>query len=1165
MFQITGMTLGLYKTLFWLAQVPGNQFRPVSPVDTALAISGPRFWVAWFAGVVLAFAIQLVLTNLGVAVGLTALGRQSDSDSGSHSGNHSGNHEVGTLGGTMRKIGVALGLATLVSVTVSLGIACYMAVKLTLLYGNVFLGAVTGLVIWATYWLLLVWVSSTTVGSTLGSLGSIFGSLVNTATSGLQAILGTATAAMGAKTVSNQVVATAEAAAAAVRREIGSAIDPTSIRENIEDYLEDLKPPELDLSKIRGEFEKLLNNPELKAIAGSGDLGNIDRQKFVDLVSSRTDLSKRDMNRIVDQLESVWRQVVGQQAPQQDRIGELIDYLKSVQPGQVNTEQLNQKLDQLRAEMQASRQKEQQPQGQQDQTDKPGWIQQTLQQGLNGLLATVMGRADLSHLDVEKILGVLSTAKDNFSTAKDKVTEQATKLAGQAGITTSVLPHNTIRADVENYLLNTYSWQMSRDKVAQEFKDVIYDPEADPGLVKRQVEQISKSDFVEILQQRGIFTQTKIKEIADQLEGTRQEVLATVTAIEEQEVATDLRRRVERYLLSTSKAELTPEGIGRNFKRLLEDPEADHETLSNRFAQFDRETLKQMLRQRLDVTPEEAEQIINQLETTRDRVLQESLAVGEQAKQQAETLWLNVESYLRNTGKDELNPQGIKRDLQTLLDDPQAGLGAIRARLSRFDRDTLVQLLSQRQDLSEEQSNQVLDQVEATWNHVRHAPQEIAGKVKEQYDQVTTTISDYLRNTGKEELNPEGIQRDLTTLLSSPPEGASALAKRLSQIDRDTLVKLLSQRQDLSEEQVNQVIDQVQGTIGNIVAKAQEQYDQVTTAIADYLRNTGKNELNPEGIQRDLAILFQDPQQGAVLLRQRLSHIDRDTLVKLLSQRQDLSEEQVNQVIDQVQSAIYNIVRAPRRLAARTQARVQNFQTYLQDYLRNTGKEELNPEAIKRDLQLLLNDPRVGVETLSERLSHFDRSTLISLLQLRQDISEQEASRIVDQVLSVRDSFVEQVRGMQRRIQDVVDGVFGNIRHYLNSLDRPELNYDGIKKDVRKLFNDPQAGFDALRDRLGSFNRDTLIAVMSSRDDISEADANRIIGQIEGARDSVLQRAERIQHEAQRRVEEVKRQAQRQADETRKAAAAAAWWLFATAVVSAALSAITGAIAVITA
>jgi ribulose 1,5-bisphosphate carboxylase large subunit-like protein len=154
------------------------------------------------------------------------------------------------------------------------------------------------------------------------------------------------------------------------------------------------------------------------------------------------------------------------------------------------------------------------------------------------------------------------------------------------------------------------------------------------------------------------------------------------------------------------------------------------------------------------------------------------------------------------------------------------------------------------------------------------------------------------------------------------------------------------------------------------------------------------------------------------------------------------------------------------------------------------------------------------------------------------------------------------VRAIQRRIQDVVDGVFARIRNYLNSLDRPELNYDGIKRDVRKLFYDPQAGFDAIRDRLGSFDRDTLVAIMSSREDISEADANRIIDQIEGARNNVLQRAERIQQEAQRRVEEVKRQAQQQAEETRKAAASAAWWLFGTAIVSALCSAVAGAIAV---
>ena len=1039
MFEHIGMTLGLYKTLFWIAQIP-VQRGVQTPEQAALLFSGPKFFVALVSGVVLAFAIQLLLTNVGVAF---LLGQGSDDSESDRT-----DDEATSFGGTIRKIGTALGLATLISVSVSLAIACFLAVKLSLIE-SAGLGAIVGLVIWAAYFLLLVWVGSS-------SVGSLIGSLINTATSGMQALMGTAAAALGAKAVNNQVVATAEAAASAIRRELGSAVDPMSIRENVEDYLQMLRPPELDLSKIKSEFEKLLSDPQLKAIAGSGDLQNIDRQKFVELVSSRTDLSKKDMNRIVDQLEGVWKQVVGGQAPQGDRMGELVEYLKSVAPGKAKTDELDGKIDRLIEEMRQSKSSDQK----ETQENAPGIVQT----GINTLIGLVMGRTDLSDFDVEKIIGSLTTAKD-------KVTEQADKIATQTGIKTPSLPYSTIRADVENYLLNTYSWQMSQDKIAQEFYDVLYDPAADPGAIRRQLEQISRNDFVHLLQQRGILTQAQIATIADRLESIRTEVLTTVKAQEEREAAQDVQRAVESYLLVTSKSELTSGGIERTFKPLLEDSDADRDTLSIRLAGLDRQSMRQVLLQRNDISEAEADEIVGLLEAQRDRVLFEAQNLADQAKAQAESLWLNLESYLRNTGKDELNPNAIASELKTLLNDPQAGMSAIASRVSRFDRDTLVQLLNQRQDLNEEQINQTIGQVESIWGSVRHAPQNVASKAKEQYDSVTTTLSDYLRNTGKDELNPEGIARDFSRL-------------------------------------------------------------------------------------------FENPQQGALALRRRLSQVDRDTLVQLLSQRRDLSEEQVNQIIDGVQSSIRNIVRSPRRLAARTQQRVQTFQANVEDYLRNTGKDELNPEGIKRDLQLLVHDPRAGVESFSDRLAHFDRDTVVTLLQARGDMSEEEANRVVDQVLAVREQFVEQVRAVQRRIQDAIDGVFGQIRNYLNALDRPELNYDGIKRDVRKLFDDPQAGFDSIRDRLGSFNRDTLVAVMSSREDISEGDANRIIDQIEGARNSVLQRAERIQQEAQRRLEDVKRQAQKQAEETRKAAATAAKWLAGTAIVSAICAAIAGALAV---
>jgi DNA-binding phage protein len=441
--------------------------------------------------------------------------------------------------------------------------------------------------------------------------------------------------------------------------------------------------------------------------------------------------------------------------------------------------------------------------------------------------------------------------------------------------------------------------------------------------------------------------------------------------------------------------------------------------------------------------------------------------------------------------------------------------------------------------------------------------------VQTQAQELRNSVENYLRNTNKEELNPEGIERDFRTLLNDPQAGIEFLRLRLSQFDRETLVALLSQRQDLEPEQVERILNNLESVRDSILnaprkvaETAKQQYEQTTNAIAQYLRNTNLEELNPEGIQRDLQKLIRDPNQGASALRERLSEVDRETIVKLLSQQGNLSEEQINQRIDQIQDAFNNIVKAPRRLANRTVKRAIEFETSLENYLRNTNKEELNPDSIKRDLQLLLSSPKAGISTLTERVSKFDRSTIVALLSQREDISEAEANRIVDQILSVRDSINEQYQKIQQQVQSVIDGISGKVRNYLNSLDRPELNYEGIQQDFAKLFDDPSTGFDALKNRLSQFDRNTLVAILSSREDISEEQANQIINRVEAARDSVLTRAELIQQEVNKRLTAVKEQTKASARETKKAVAGAAWWLFNTAFVSLAASALAGVLAV---
>ncbi|MHC5730242.1 MAG: MFS transporter, partial [Nostoc sp.] len=145
MFQSTEIMVGLYKPLLWVAQIQGDTSN-VTPAQASVIISGPRFFVALISGVILAFAFQLVLTNLSLAAGISYLGHSSDSDS-----DNSG--EVGSLGGTIRKIGTAVGIWTVVTVAIALLIASFLAVKLSLLILDPALGAILGLVIWGAYFL----------------------------------------------------------------------------------------------------------------------------------------------------------------------------------------------------------------------------------------------------------------------------------------------------------------------------------------------------------------------------------------------------------------------------------------------------------------------------------------------------------------------------------------------------------------------------------------------------------------------------------------------------------------------------------------------------------------------------------------------------------------------------------------------------------------------------------------------------------------------------------------------------------------------------------------------------------------------------------------------------------------------------------------------------
>lgn len=135
MFQGIGITVELYSTQFWAAQIPVE--RLTTPEAAVITFSGSQGFLVLIAGVLLSFAFQLLLSNFFIALGISYSDVENQSDADSDSSD---------LDNKITKIGTVVGLRTLGTFSITLFSGCFLAVKLSLIH-DVFLGAILGLVI----------------------------------------------------------------------------------------------------------------------------------------------------------------------------------------------------------------------------------------------------------------------------------------------------------------------------------------------------------------------------------------------------------------------------------------------------------------------------------------------------------------------------------------------------------------------------------------------------------------------------------------------------------------------------------------------------------------------------------------------------------------------------------------------------------------------------------------------------------------------------------------------------------------------------------------------------------------------------------------------------------------------------------------------------------
>ncbi|MGB3587144.1 MAG: hypothetical protein WBA23_11420 [Tunicatimonas sp.] len=377
---------------------------------------------------------------------------------------------------------------------------------------------------------------------------------------------------------------------------------------------------------------------------------------------------------------------------------------------------------------------------------------------------------------------------------------------------------------------------------------------------------------------------------------------------------------------------------------------------------------------------------------------------------------------------------------------------------------------------------------------------------------------------------------------------------------------------------------------------------QLTNKVDEYvdrMEETANSGPDYEQVKQDFIGLLKDIRLEEKTDVEGDGVLDTEIFVKLASEQPNLSKKDVKKLkgtFEQAKQAVEagdtNEEKAKKVAAQFTSASeedIDNYITQIESYLKDTERSELDPEAIRNDIQQIIDNPSNAQAILSERVGKMDRSTLVALLENHQKMDHDKAEKVVSYV----EDAIDWVANKSSQVQDKAEqkkaqadnrtnaiqseaggslapssttstgnGGEDKIRQYLDGLNRPELQYDSLKWDVEKMMNDPKAAPGILKNRLSQFDKETFMALLTSNDRISRRDVENISNQVDSTRQQVLTKVDELERETMRRTEQAKQAALHQAENTRKTAATAAWWLFATAIASGAAAAVGGMLAI---
>ncbi|MBL1177480.1 MAG: hypothetical protein FWK01_20730 [Pantanalinema sp. GBBB05] len=609
-------------------------------------------------GLLVAFALQLLLANLGLAAGITLLGKDSSAVEAQAS-----DYEPPSEEHNHRNIGFLLGCATLASVNLALFTACFLAVRLSLA-ADALTGAVLGMVIWSAYLLLLVWLGSSAIGVLLGSISEVIGLGWQGLRTIIQFILGRQPEAIESR-LQQQITAelamireTQQALNAANLDSLQTLLKPAltsgevtppsqpNLDAEILNFLKSAQANELTLEALDRRLQQLEHHPEPE----QANSWALDVKPLLRAVRSRVDLSDLDVERVINYIREF---------PQQ--IGETVDKISEfILPKQTIQDDVEEfLLTTDLAQLHRKRLKSEFTSVIYDAEADPYLVSQQLSQLTpDQLTAMLQQRTDLSVKKLTKIVDRLEVVRQEVL---ETVNTQIAQIRFQA-----------INQPIVDYLRTAALTDFKPKQIHKQLKRHL---EQSPTAIDEwtvQLQHLKREFLSQPLMEREDLDSETVEHVLVQLEGSRDRLITEI-----QELQTQVQAEAEILwqdwlnYLSQSSEKLNTQNIKRQLKTLLKAAKVAPSLVKPYLPGYDRSVIEQQLTYREDLTAKQIQQVSDRVEKVWQTIFTPSDLPQPTISSLADRITQTLTDYLQQTVQQSdltsLDLSTVQQDLLQLV------------------------------------------------------------------------------------------------------------------------------------------------------------------------------------------------------------------------------------------------------------------------------------------------------------------------------------------------------------------------------------------------------------------------------------------------------------------------------------------------------------------